>query len=110
MVASTARRRSDLAVLRCLGFERRELSTTVRAQAATVIAVGLAVGMPIGAAVGRWSWRLVSAGIGVGTDPASVSRDLLVIILGALLVALLVTAPSARSAARTRPALVLRAE
>ena len=106
MVASTTRRRSDLAVLRCLGFERRELSMTVRAQAATVIAVGLAVRMPIGAAVGRWSWRLVSAGIGVGTDPASVSRDLLVIILGALLV----TAPSARSAARTRPALVLRAE
>lgn len=110
IVASASRRRPDLAVLRCIGFERRDLAATVRAHTATVVVIGLGVGMPLGVAVGRWSWRLVAADIGVSSDPASVALALAVIVPASLLIALLVAAPSARSAARTRPAIALRTE
>jgi len=110
IVASAGRRRADLAILRCIGFERGELRATVRAHALTIVAIGLGVGLPLGAAVGRWSWRLVADDIGVGSDPAGTALAAAVLVPVSLAVSLLLAAPAARSAARTRPAVALRTE
>ena len=110
VVASVSRRRADLAVLRAVGFEGRELAATVRAHAITIVVIGIGVGVPLGIAAGRWAWRLVAADLGVATDPAGTVPALAAIVTASVLLALLVATPSARSAARTRPGVVLRTE
>jgi hypothetical protein len=110
VIASAVRRRADLAILRCLGFERRDVAATVRAHSATIVAVGLLGGLPIGAALGRWSWRLVARGAGVGDDPAGLAAAVAIVVATAAALGILLALPSGRSAARTRPAVVLRAE
>ena len=52
LVSSLRRRRRELAVLKTLGFSRRQVRATVAWQASTVAAVGLVVGIPLGLLVG----------------------------------------------------------
>jgi len=110
IVTTLRRRRRDLAVLRTLGFLRRQLGVAVFAFAATTVALAVAIGAPIGIGIGRWAWRLVADSL--GTPAPAVVPVLLVVLVGplTLLVAAAVAAAPARSAAETEPALVLRSE
>ena len=110
LVTSVRRRRRDLAVLKTLGFVRSQVSATVAWQATTLATVALLVGLPLGIAAGRWAWLLVNQGLGSLAGPVTPTVSLLAAILATLMVANLVAAVPARSAARTRPAMVLRAE
>jgi hypothetical protein len=110
LVTSVRRRRRDLAVLKTLGFVRSQVSATVAWQATTLATVALLVGLPLGIAAGRWAWLLVNQGLGSLASPVTPTVSLLAAILATLMVANLVAAVPARSAARTRPAMVLRAE
>jgi predicted lysophospholipase L1 biosynthesis ABC-type transport system permease subunit len=104
------RRRHDLAILKALGFVRRQVSAAVAWQATTVALVALAVGLPLGVALGRWSWSLLADRIGVGAPPVTPGPALLAGVAGTVLVANLVAAWPGRVAARTRPAVALRSE
>jgi hypothetical protein len=53
LMSSVRRRRADLALLKTLGFTRRQLSATVAWQATAAVAAGAAVGVPLGIALGR---------------------------------------------------------
>jgi ABC-type lipoprotein release transport system permease subunit len=110
LVTSVRRRRRDLAVLKTLGFVRRQVSAAVAWQATTVALVALAVGLPLGVALGRWSWSLLVDRIGLGAEPVTPWPALLAAALATVLVANLVAAWPGRMAARTRPALALRSE
>lgn len=110
VVATVNRRRRDLAVLKAMGFRRRQVSATVAWQATLLAVVGLAVGVPLGVAGGRWVWLLVADGLGVVDRPSVPPVGLAVIAIAALLVANLVAALPAWAAARTRPAVALRTE
>jgi hypothetical protein len=44
------RRRRDLALLKALGFTRRQISATIAWQATSTVAVGLLIGVPVGIA------------------------------------------------------------
>ena len=109
LVTSVRRRRRDLAVLKTLGFIRRQISATVAWQATVLAALALLVGLPLGVAAGRWAWLLVNAGLGSAAGPVT---PLLVLAVApaTVLVANLVAALPARAAAATRPAVVLRLE
>jgi ABC-type lipoprotein release transport system permease subunit len=110
LVTSVQRRRRDLATLKTLGFVRRQVLATVAAQASVLATIGLLVGLPLGIAAGRWAWTLFADQLGV---PASVALPVAAIALAvpaAVLLANLVAALPARSAARTEPAVVLRSE
>ena len=110
LASSVRRRRRDLAILKTLGFSRRQVSATVAWQATTMAAVGVIVGVPLGIAVGRVVWRSVAEGIGVvATTDVAVG---LLVVVGLLAIALanLIAAVPAWIAARTRPAVVLRSE
>ncbi|HET6875194.1 MAG TPA: FtsX-like permease family protein [Acidimicrobiales bacterium] len=109
LVTSVRRRRRDLAVLKTLGFVKREVATAVAWQVSTFALIGLALGVPAGVALGRWLWSLFAHQIGVPPSPV-VPILALGVIPGVLLVANLIAALPARSAARTRPAVVLRSE
>lgn len=108
--AAARRRKRDLAILKTLGFDRRQVTRTVRWQAITTAVIGAGLGLPTGVAVGRWSWRFVGERIGV--TPEAVTPWLAVIVAASTLLALavLVAAVPARMAARTSPAHVLRTE
>jgi hypothetical protein len=110
LVLAVRRRRRDLAILKTLGFDRKQVLATVAWQATTFAAIGLLIGLPIGDALGRWAWNLFAEQLGVVPQAVTPLPLLLLIVPGAILLANLVAILPARIAAKTRPAVVLRAE
>ena len=110
LVMATRRRRRHLAVLKTLGFDRRQLLATIAWQATTLAAVGLAIGLPLGVSLGRWAWTLFAEQIGVVPEPVTPLPLILLVVPAAVLLANLVALLPARNAARTPAALALRAE
>lgn len=110
LVTSIRRRRRDIAVLKALGFVRRQVSAVVAWQATTVAVVALSAGMPLGIAVGRFAWVLLVNSIGLGPEPVTPRLTLMIVALATLLVANVVAAGPGWAAARTRPALALQTE
>jgi hypothetical protein len=109
LAASVRRRRRDLALLKALGFTRRQLAAAVAWQATVIAVVGVVVGIPLGIVVGRQLWTLFARNINVVPDPTVPVLSVLLASFGALVLANLVAALPGRSAARTPTALVLRA-
>jgi hypothetical protein len=110
LVMAIRRRRRDLAILKTLGFDRRQVFATVAWQASTFAALGLVVGLPLGVSLGRWAWTLFAEQIGVVPEPVTPLPLILLVVPAAVLLANLVAVLPARNAARTPAALVLRAE
>ncbi|HEY3723982.1 MAG TPA: ABC transporter permease, partial [Acidimicrobiia bacterium] len=110
LTTTTRRRRRDLAVLRALGFERRQVRATLAWQATTIAAVGLVVGIPLGVVVGSVVWRRVAESIGVTATPDYPTVTLLLIVPAVLLLVNLVGLWPSSAAARRPPALALTAE
>jgi hypothetical protein len=110
LMTSLRRRRRDLAILKTLGFERKQVSRVVTWQATTVVSIAVVIGIPLGVAAGRWSWRIFADALGVVPDARVPVPAILLLVPAALLIANLFAALPARLAAKTRPAAVLRAE
>jgi hypothetical protein len=110
LVTSIRRRRRDLAVLKTLGFVRRQVSATVAWQASTLAGIALLIGLPLGVAVGRWGWTLFANSIGVLPVPVVDLPPLLIAVPVTLLLANLIALIPGRLAAATRPAAVFRSE
>src|SRR4029079_16148559 len=69
LVSSVRRRRRDLALLKSLGFTRRQIGAAVTWQAAATGVVALIVGMPLGIALGRWTWSQCARQLDVVPQP-----------------------------------------
>jgi predicted lysophospholipase L1 biosynthesis ABC-type transport system permease subunit len=110
LMASVSRRRRDLAILKVVGFERRQVSAAVAWQSSTVAVIAVVVGLPVGVAAGRWAWRLFANQLGVPPHPVIPLLPVALLLPGTVLLANLVAAVPARLAARTRPTAVLKAE
>jgi len=110
LITSVRRRRRDLAILKTLGFVRRQVSATVAWQATTLVALALLIGIPLGVAAGRWGWALFARQLGVPSETLFPLPALLITVPTTLVAANLIAAVPARIAARTRPAIVLRSE
>jgi len=110
LITSVRRRRRDIAVLRAVGFSRRQVRAAVAWQSATLMAVSLAVGVPAGLIAGRQIWLLLTRQLGVlpAVDLPAVTLALLVV--AAVPVAVAIAAWPGEAAARISPALALRAE
>lgn len=110
LIASVRRRRRDLALLKTLGFTRRQLAAAVAWQSTVATAIGTIIGVPLGIALGRKLWQLFAREIHAVPAPTVPAASVALIAVGALVLANIVAALPARTAARTRPALMLRAE
>ena len=110
LVASVRRRRRDLALLKTLGFTQRQLAATVAWQSTIAVALGIVVGIPLGIVAGRTLWNLFARNIHAVPAPSIPVLDVVLIALGALLLANAVAAIPGRIAARTPTALILRTE
>ena len=107
LVTGVRRRRQELALFKIVGFNRRQVRSTVAWQATALGTVGLVVGIPIGVIVGRFVWRLVAEGLGVTTQAAIPAFAVLVTIPAAIALVNLIAFLPARAAARIRPAVAL---
>lgn len=111
LFTSVTRRRRDLAILKTLGFTRRQVRRAVKWQATTMALLALAVGVPLGLGGGQWSFRAYAGSLGIRPTPyvspwaAGIGIPLLTLIVSRLAAGI-----PGRFAARTRPALILRAE
>jgi ABC-type antimicrobial peptide transport system permease subunit len=108
LVVSVTRRRRDVALMKALGFVRRQIGAAVCWQATTVALLAIAFGVPVGIAVGRLLWRAFAVNLGA-VSVESVAGWYVVALAGAVLVAanLLALLPAV-SAARLRPSEALR--
>lgn len=97
-------------MLKTLGFTRPQISLAIVWQSTTLVVVALVVGLPIDAASGRWLWTAFARQLGVAPDPLTPLNALLLTIPAAILVANMVAAVPACSAAQVPPSRVLRAE
>jgi FtsX-like permease family len=110
MTIFVRRRRRDLAILKTLGFRRRQVAATVAWQATSFMLAALAVGLPLGVAAGRWAWDLAAAQLQSAAPPAVPALAIALIVPAALLAGNALAALPARTAARTAPAISLRQE
>jgi hypothetical protein len=100
LTTSVRSRGRDLAVLRALGSDSRQLRSVVHWHATLVAALVVLVGFPAGVILGRWVVRLLTTALGIvpGADVPLVASAALV--LFAVLVANLLALMPARRAAR----------
>jgi len=110
LVASVRRRRRDLALLKTLGFTRRQLAATVAWQSSIVVFLGIVVGVPVGIVVGRLLWNLFAHAIDAVPQTTVPAVTIFLITVGALALANVVAALPGRIAANTSTAILLRVE
>jgi ABC-type lipoprotein release transport system permease subunit len=110
LVSAVRRRRRDLAILKTLGFVRRQVTAAVAWQATTLATIALIVGLPVGVAIGRALWAWFASQQGVVAEVRIPVIAVVLIIPAAIVVANVVAAVPARVASLTKPALVLRTE
>ena len=110
MIVWVQRRRRDIAVLKTMGFVRRQVLALVTWQAATFAAVSLLIGVPLGIFAGRAAWALFARELGVQTLSVVPGIGVALCIPAVFLIAILVSLGPAWFAARVQPARALQAE
>jgi ABC-type antimicrobial peptide transport system permease subunit len=110
LLTGVRRRRRDLALLKTLGFARSQVLGVVAWEASAFAVVALLIGLPLGILAGRWAWAYFANAAGA---PAGATVPLTAVLLAipvTLALANLIAAWPGWTAARLRPALVLRTE
>ena len=110
LVTSVRRRRTDLALLKSLGFTKRQLASAIAWQASVAVGIGCLIGIPLGIALGRFLWDLFVRQIDAVPDPTVPTWSIVLIAVGALILANVVAAIPGRIAANTPTAQLLRSE
>lgn len=110
LTTTIRRRRHDLAILKTLGFVRRQVQGTVAWQCTTLILTALAIGVPLGIMGGRWGWRLFATQLQVVPLPVTSWLVAFGIVGGTIALGNLIALAPGRAAARTPAAVVLHVE
>ena len=110
LVTTVRRRRHDLAILRSIGFTRRQARIAITWQATLLTIVGLVIGIPLGIVFGRLVWRWLADSFPVAYVPPLALAAMLIVIPIAIVLASILAAPPAHAATRIRPAQALRTE
>ncbi len=100
VVSAVHRRARDIAVLKTLGFRRRQVYETIGTQASVFGLVGLVLGIPVGVVVGRITWDVVSDRTGLASFPTVPVVAVMAFAVVTLLLVNLVAVLPARRAAR----------
>jgi ABC-type lipoprotein release transport system permease subunit len=110
LITSVRRRRRDLALLKVLGFTRRQVAAAISWQSSVATAIGTVIGVPLGVVLGRFLWDLFAHEIYAVPSPTVPIASVLLIVASAMVLANVVAAIPGRVAAKTSTALLLRAE
>jgi predicted lysophospholipase L1 biosynthesis ABC-type transport system permease subunit len=110
LINTVSRRRQDVAVLRTLGFLKRQVSAMVAWQATTFAVCAIVFGLPIGVAIGRVTWMLVTNRLGLPSDAVVPGLELALVALSALVLVIVIAVFPRVLATRRPPATILHAE
>jgi hypothetical protein len=110
IASSVRRRRGDLAILKTLGFVRRQVRQTVAWQATILVVFGAVIGIPAGVIFGRWLWTLFADQLGMVPEAAVDALAIALLAPAAVLLANAIAVLPGRFAAKVRPAVVLHTE
>lgn len=110
LVAAVRSRRQEIAVLRTLGFTRRQVLSAIAVQAGLIALVGLAIGIPFGLVVGRLAWTALAERLGAVVELVTPVLAFGLLALAVLALALAVGLVPGPRAARAHPADTLRTE
>lgn len=110
IVSATRRRRRELAVLVVLGFVPAQVRRTVAWQATTVSVAAALVGLPLGLLGGRYAWRRFVEQLGVAAPSRFPLLALVLVPLGAIIIANAAAALPARTVVGRNPSRALRDE
>ncbi len=110
LISSVRRRAREMAVLKTMGFLRRQVYAAVAWQASTLAVIAIAIGVPVGIFAGRAIWSSFVDRLGVPREPVLPIATVAIGILATLVIANLAAAVPGARAARLRPAVVLRDE
>jgi hypothetical protein len=110
LITSVRRRRRELAVLKTLGFSRRQVSISVAAQATTMIGIAAVIGIPLGIVVGLWTWGSTATWLGIAVEQVVPLAALSAAVVTAIVLANGIAFVPGRLAARIQPSIALRAE
>lgn len=110
VAVSARRRRGDLALLKAIGFTRRQISGAVAWQATITMAIAVVIGTVLGIVGGRWLWGVFANQLHVVSDPAVPVAALGIGAVALMAVANLLALPIGRAAGRTPAAVTLRTE
>jgi hypothetical protein len=110
LTAAVRRRRRDLALLKAMGFTRRQLGVAVAWEATATVVVGIVIGVPAGIAASRLLWERFANQLDVVAEPTVPAIVVAVVAVAAIVVANLLAALPARDARRVPASLVLRTE
>jgi putative ABC transport system permease protein len=110
LVTTVRRRGHDLAILRSIGFTRRDARFAIAWQSTLLAVAGLAIGVPLGIIAGRLVWRQLADSFPLVYVPPLALLGVLLVAPVALAIANLLAAGPAHAATRVRPAEELRTE
>jgi ABC-type lipoprotein release transport system permease subunit len=110
MVVWVQRRRREIAILKTIGFVRRQVLALVAWQAGTFAALSLVVGIPLGIIAGRAAWALFANELGIASASVVPSTRIALCVPAVVLVAMFVALGPAWVASRVQPARVFRSE
>jgi len=110
MILWVQRRRRDIAVLKAIGFVRRQVISLIAWQSGTFAVLSLVIGIPLGIIVGRVLWTLFADELGIGSSSILPSTRIILCIPAVLLISILVAVGPAWFAIRLQPARIFRTE
>ncbi len=110
LVVNVTRRRREMGLLKALGFVPRQLGATVCWQATTIAVVGTVIGVPVGIAAGHVVWRAFASNLGFVAVPFVTAWVIVVLGLGALVLANVFALGPALAAGRGSAGALLRTE
>jgi hypothetical protein len=110
LVTTVRRRRHELAVLRAVGFTRRQTRGAIAWQSTLLAVAGVVVGVPVGIAVGRLSWHWLADDFPIVYVPPFALLAVVAVAGIAIALANALAAGPAHAATRIRPAEALRVE
>jgi hypothetical protein len=110
LAGSVRQHRRDYAILKAIGFTRRQVLGSVAWQSTVPIVLALVLALPLGAALGRWWWQLLARLMGVIDTPVVPVAGLALVTAGTLAAAGLVAIPFGLRSARTPAAAGLKDE
>jgi ABC-type antimicrobial peptide transport system permease subunit len=108
LLSSATRRRSEMAVLKALGYRPGQLQGVVAWQSTAMTVVGLVVGLPLGVALGRWLWIVVADHLALLGQPVVPAWQIALVGVGALVLANVASAWPGLIVARTPVTRILR--
>jgi len=110
IVVSGRHRRREFAILKALGLFRRQVSCITAWQVSILTGLALLTGLPLGIAAGRWAWASFARDLGIPTVGIMPFPPILLMVPAVIIIANTLAFWPGRTAARLKPAEVLRTE